>query len=210
VLNRICNFTSAQSPSLVGELVFGYLRHHGHWDSAAAVARDVLGGAVAVSPRDVQDMRVGRRAARAALGTLWLLCTLCCEGSAAWWSWAWGRIVQRRLAVGGAVGRAAAHHAQPAHCVACGVAVILEPTRLPRSTAASPLQMRQQVCERVAGGDIDAALELLEQLAPGLLAADTRIHFRLQCQKFAEMVRRFNAFPFLSCVAATLGASGEG
>jgi hypothetical protein len=39
--------------------VFGYLQHHGYWDSAAAVARDVLGGAVAVSPQDVQDMQVG-------------------------------------------------------------------------------------------------------------------------------------------------------
>ena len=40
------------------------------------------------------------------------------------------------------------------------------------------------------GGDLDAALALTQQLAPGLLAANPRIHFRLQCQKFAELVRQ--------------------
>ncbi len=49
-------------------------------------------------------------------------------------------------------------------------------------------QMRQRICECVQGGDIDAALDLTRQLAPGLLAGNRRIHFRLQCQKFAEMV----------------------
>ena len=49
-----------QGRSITGELVFGYLAHQGHWDTAAAVARDVLGGAVAVSQQDVQDMQVGR------------------------------------------------------------------------------------------------------------------------------------------------------
>ena len=57
-----CLHTPAQSPlqgqQAAGELVFGYLQHHGYWDSAATVARDVLGGAVAVSPQDVQDMQV--------------------------------------------------------------------------------------------------------------------------------------------------------
>eukprot|EP00887_Chlorella_sp_A99_P006148 scaffold22.g6148.t1 len=45
------------SPSLCGELVFGFLCHHGHWASAAAVAHDVLGGAVQVAPQDVASMR---------------------------------------------------------------------------------------------------------------------------------------------------------
>lgn len=49
-------------------------------------------------------------------------------------------------------------------------------------------QMRQRISERVQAGDIDAALELTRQLAPGLLEGNRRIHFRLQCQKFAEMV----------------------
>lgn len=48
--------------------------------------------------------------------------------------------------------------------------------------------MRQRISERVQAGDVDTALELTRQLAPGLLEADRHIHFRLQCQKFAEMV----------------------
>lgn len=48
-----------QGRSITGELVFGYLAHQGHWDTAAAVARDVLGGTVAVAQQDVQDMQVG-------------------------------------------------------------------------------------------------------------------------------------------------------
>lgn len=44
---------------MTGELVFGYLQHHGYWDTAAAVARDVLGGAAAVSQQDVQNMQAG-------------------------------------------------------------------------------------------------------------------------------------------------------
>jgi hypothetical protein len=52
------------------------------------------------------------------------------------------------------------------------------------------LQVRQQIDERVQAGDIDAALALTEQVAPGLLAGNPHIHFRLQCQKFAEMVGR--------------------
>ena len=41
----------------MGELVFGYLQHHGYWETAAAVARDVLGGAAIVSQADVADAR---------------------------------------------------------------------------------------------------------------------------------------------------------
>ena len=37
-----------QSSDLVGQLVFDYLCHYGHWETAAAVGRDVLGGAVEV------------------------------------------------------------------------------------------------------------------------------------------------------------------
>ena len=48
-----------QGQNVIGELVFGYLQHHGHWDTAAAVARDVLGGSAAVRQQDVQDMQVG-------------------------------------------------------------------------------------------------------------------------------------------------------
>lgn len=36
---------------VLGELVFEYLKHHGHWEAAAAVARDVLGGGSEVPPR---------------------------------------------------------------------------------------------------------------------------------------------------------------
>ena len=41
----------------MGELVYGYLQHHGHWETAAAVGRDVLGGAVSVSQADIADAR---------------------------------------------------------------------------------------------------------------------------------------------------------
>lgn len=33
---------------LMGELLFGYLVHHAYWDTAAAVARDMLEGAAEV------------------------------------------------------------------------------------------------------------------------------------------------------------------
>ena len=39
---------SKRSEDVVGHLVFEYLKHHGHWDSAAAVSKDVLGGATEV------------------------------------------------------------------------------------------------------------------------------------------------------------------
>ncbi|KAK9834310.1 hypothetical protein WJX81_005519 [Elliptochloris bilobata] len=52
--------------SLLGELVFGYLQHHGHWETAAAVGRDVLGGAVSVSQADIADARSRQAVAEAA------------------------------------------------------------------------------------------------------------------------------------------------
>ncbi|PRW56754.1 Ran-binding 10 [Chlorella sorokiniana] len=128
---------SAKGRSITGELVFGYLAHQGHWDTAAAVARDVLGGTVAVAQQDVQDM-----------------------------------------------------------------------------------QMRQRISERVQAGDIDAALELTRQLAPGLLESNRRIHFRLQCQKFAEMIKagqeaeaieygRTHVVPLLDAPASGSGGSSS-
>ncbi|PSC72505.1 Ran-binding 10 [Micractinium conductrix] len=96
----------SKGQSVIGELVFGYLRHQGHWDTAAAVARDVLGGGVAVSAQEVEEM-----------------------------------------------------------------------------------QLRRQIGKHVAAGEIDVALALVRQLAPGLLDGDPHIHFRLQCQKFAEMIK---------------------
>lgn len=39
-----------KNQDVLGELVFHYLSHHGHWETATAVARDVLGGCVDVSP----------------------------------------------------------------------------------------------------------------------------------------------------------------
>lgn len=52
------HLSTLQGQSVIGELVFGYLRHQGHWDTAAAVARDVLGGGVAVSAQEVEEMQV--------------------------------------------------------------------------------------------------------------------------------------------------------
>lgn len=60
-----------QGRSITGELVFGYLAHQGHWDTAAAVARDVLGGTVAVAQQDVQDMQVRLLAVWGALLAFW-------------------------------------------------------------------------------------------------------------------------------------------
>ena len=35
--------------ALMGELLFGYLVHHAYWDTAAAVARDLLDGKAQVA-----------------------------------------------------------------------------------------------------------------------------------------------------------------
>lgn len=80
-------------------------------------------------------------------------------------------------------------------------------TAPPRPAAVPPSpQLRKRLAERVAAGDIDAALQLTRQLAPGLLEANPRIHFRLQCQKFAEMVRPGRAY----AAGAGGGAAGGG
>jgi hypothetical protein len=47
-----------QVKNVAGELIFNYLRHNGHWETAAAVGRDVLGGAVEVSSHEVTDMQM--------------------------------------------------------------------------------------------------------------------------------------------------------
>lgn len=95
-----------KSQDLVGELVFEYLTHHGHWDTAAAVAKDVLGGAVTV-PEGAREEAAGL----------------------------------------------------------------------------------QRVSEAILQGNIDAAVETAEKLAPGVMVQHPRVAFALQCQKFCELVR---------------------
>lgn len=109
------NALPGQAQNIVGHLIFQYLTHHGYWDSAAAVARDVLGGGAEI-PASAK------------------------EESAA-------------LDVVGAA---------------------------------------------LARGDAEEAAAVAERLAPGVLAANPRVSFALQCQKLCEMVRGA-CYVFLSC-----------
>ena len=45
----------------MGELIFGYMVHHAYWESAAAVARDMLAGTVHVQPKDIQEVSLQRQ-----------------------------------------------------------------------------------------------------------------------------------------------------
>ena len=49
---------AVQVGSLMGELLFGYMVHNGYWDTAAAVARDMLEGTVQVQPKDIQEVKL--------------------------------------------------------------------------------------------------------------------------------------------------------
>ena len=40
----------------MGELIFGFMVHHAYWETAAAVARDMLAGTVHVQPKDIQEV----------------------------------------------------------------------------------------------------------------------------------------------------------
>ena len=42
----------------MGELIFGFMVHHAYWETAAAVARDMLAGTVHVQPKDIQEVSV--------------------------------------------------------------------------------------------------------------------------------------------------------
>ena len=42
----------------MGELIFGFMVHHAYWETAAAVARDMLAGTVHVQPKDIQEVRL--------------------------------------------------------------------------------------------------------------------------------------------------------
>jgi Ran-binding protein 9/10 len=46
--NTASNCTANSRTSIIGEILFDYLKHHGYWESASAVARDILGGTVQV------------------------------------------------------------------------------------------------------------------------------------------------------------------
>lgn len=103
-----CPAYMLQGRSITGELVFGYLAHQGHWDTAAAVARDVLGGAVAVSQQDVQDMQVGgwwSCGAQLFSSPGLLSRARCCGAYEARPAMAWQRYSRRRPAAGPALQR---------------------------------------------------------------------------------------------------------
>lgn len=93
------------SHDVIGELVFGYLMHHGHWESATAVAKDVLGGGAEVP-----------------------------------------------------------------------------------ATARQEAQALRGITDALADGDVDAAVKIAEKLAPGVLEANPRVQFALECQKFCELI----------------------
>lgn len=48
---------------------------------------------------------------------------------------------------------------------------------------------RQRIRSSVMVGDMDSALEMLEQLFPEVLQKDEHLHFQLRCRKFIEMMR---------------------
>ncbi|KAK9820291.1 hypothetical protein WJX72_008659 [[Myrmecia] bisecta] len=52
---------SGKAASVLGELIFNHLTHHGHWETAAAVAHDMLGNTMEVSPTRVQEIKERRR-----------------------------------------------------------------------------------------------------------------------------------------------------
>eukprot|EP00198_Chlamydomonas_reinhardtii_P005705 XP_001695041.1 predicted protein [Chlamydomonas reinhardtii] len=58
--------------------------------------------------------------------------------------------------------------------------------------AASGLALRAELRRAIMGGDVDAALALLQARCPALLADSGRfgdVHFQLACQKYIELVR---------------------
>ena len=91
--------------SLLAELIFDYMVHNCYFESAAVVARDLLDGAVEVSPQDRDEVR-----------------------------------------------------------------------------------LRAGAAEALVAGRIDDAMSSAEHVAPGVLQAHPGILFRLQCQKFMELV----------------------
>lgn len=54
---------------------------------------------------------------------------------------------------------------------------------------------RQQIQDHIRCGQIDPAIHLVEQLAPGTLASHPRVAFRLHCQKFIELVCKLCYIP---------------
>ncbi|BDA41395.1 Ran-binding protein 9 [Coccomyxa sp. Obi] len=53
--------------SVLAELIFDYLVHHSYFESAAVVARDLLDGAVGVSPKDRDEVRLRAGVAEAVI-----------------------------------------------------------------------------------------------------------------------------------------------
>ena len=90
----------------MGELLFGYMLHNGYWETAAAVARDMLEGTVQVQPKDIQEVK-----------------------------------------------------------------------------------LRKAIADDVVAGNVSEAMHLADSLAPGMLAANPSLQFRLHLQTFYALVR---------------------
>ena len=51
------------------------------------------------------------------------------------------------------------------------------------------LQQRALLCARLRSGDVHGTIDQLESRFPGLLATQPKLHFRLRCQHFIELIR---------------------
>ncbi|CAK0783650.1 hypothetical protein CVIRNUC_006849 [Coccomyxa viridis] len=105
-IKRVALPNQGRVGSLMGELIFGFMVHHAYWETAAAVARDMLAGTVHVQPKDIQEVK-----------------------------------------------------------------------------------LRKTITDDVVAGNVAEAIQLADTLAPGMLAANPSLTFRLHLQTFFELVR---------------------
>ena len=163
--------------SLMGELLFGYLVHHAYWETAAAVARDLLDGKVKVSDRSCPWARPQQavRAARCSVVRTYLHGRPCFSA----------HIEQRNSCISTSNPscvrpRAWETIAQTAQLLLCCIQVS------PREV--EEVALRAAVAQAVAAGHVEEAAAAAEALAPGVLEAYPRVRFRLRAQAFVELV----------------------
>jgi hypothetical protein len=174
-----------QQQALGARLLFDHLVHSRHWRAAAAVARDVLGGAVEFGPEQVRQGGGG-----------WDACAAAATAAAVS---AWGRRVEQVPLRGlqGSVRRD--RSARSWHC--CAAQGRPDGARS-LGLVASPLHQveevhaRQAIYDAVAAGHVGQALAQLQQRhGAALLAARPRLLFRLKVQQFVELLRPGGAGP---------------
>lgn len=66
------------------------------------------------------------------------------------------------------------------------------------------LPQRRELRLRLCRGDVLGAIELVERLYPQLLPRQRRVHFRLRCQHFIELVRKGDAMAAVAFAQAEL------